>query len=437
MSAFQGFRGSEAEPSVGREPKRFPWNAGTMELLNFGTQSGRATPVRATACSGGPGEKDKTSGVAVTCNHDVTQSLEEADHSVSVVIPSWNGLHLLDENLPSVLSAVERYEKRTGAEIEIVVVDDGSVDGTVDRLSPRFPEVNWVPLPENLGFAGACNRGVAVASKTWVALLNNDVRVDPDYFLFLAEHFGDPEVFAVGAKAYEWDSSFLAVGGRYGRFRNGFWRVYFNYDIEGPAAGRWIDERRLLSVYAVGGFATYRRRGLMQLGGFNEVLAPFHWEDVDLSYRGWKAGWEVRYEPRSKVWHRTSATIGPRFSVQQVEEVALRNRLLFHWVNLHAPGWLACHLVALPTLLLGRTLAGDLGALRAVRSALRLLPEALKRRREERNRSRQSDRKVARRLQRFYASAPIHVYYDRAQILREHWEAREAAERCHHYVQRS
>ncbi|HRR57764.1 MAG TPA: hypothetical protein P5057_12455, partial [Acidobacteriota bacterium] len=64
----------------------------------------------------------------------------------------------------------------------------------------------------------------------------------------------------------------------------------------------------------------------------------------------------------------------------------------------------------------------------------RLLPEALKRRREERNRSRQSDRKVARRLQSFYSSAPIHVYYDRGQILREHWEAREAAERCHHYV---
>ena len=120
-------------------------------------------------------------------------------------------------------------------------------------------------------------------------------------------HFEDPEVFAVTAKVFEWDHPIFATGGKLGRFRRGFWSVYFNYDISDSSASNWTEKQQLLSVYAVGGFATYSRQKLESLGGFNQLLSPFHWEDVDLSYRGWKRGWQIRYEPHSIAHHRTSA----------------------------------------------------------------------------------------------------------------------------------
>ncbi len=141
--------------------------------------------------------------------------------------------------------------------------------------------------------------------------------------------------------------------------RRGFWSVYLNYDLDPNSTGAEIQDRRWLSAYAVGGFATYDRRKLRELGGFNTLLAPFHWEDVDLSYRGWKRGWKIHYEPNSVAYHRISATIGSRFRPRKVETVAVRNRLLFHWINLHSTGYWIRHLVGLAGLLLTRFMVLD------------------------------------------------------------------------------
>jgi len=225
---------------------------------------------------------------------------------LSIVIPSRNGLHLLRENLPSVDRAARTHSRRTGASTEIVVVDDGSQDGTVEALSADFPHVYVVRRRRSQGFACACNAGFEATRFPIVALLNNDVRVEEEFFLHQTPHFEEADVFGVTAKVFEWDKPIFATGGRVGRFRRGFWSVYFNYDVLGPEASRWVEERRLLSAYAIGGFATYSREKLKILGGFNELLSPIHWEDMDLSYRAWKRGWTVRYEPRSVAQHRTS-----------------------------------------------------------------------------------------------------------------------------------
>lgn len=339
---------------------------------------------------------------------------------ISVVIPSYNGKDLLAENLPSIRRAADAFVASTAQPIEILVVDDGGADDTAAYMRGAWPEVRLLRRAVNGGFASACNTGFRQCRHSIVALLNNDVRVAPGYFLHLAPHFQDDPVFAVTARVFEWDQPVFATGGKVGRFRKGFWSAYFNYDAEGPASEEWEADRRLLSFYAVGGFAAYDRIRLLDLGGFLEVLSPFHWEDIDLSYRGWKRGWEVRYEPRSIAFHRTSATIHAYFAKRKVEEVATRNRLLFHWINCHDRIWLAKHLAMLGLLVLTRVLVWDMGFYRALRGALKRLSPARRLRRLEKSNLRRGDREVARLLADFYRSAPIRVYYNRAEAQRTH-----------------
>lgn len=345
---------------------------------------------------------------------------------ISIVIPTWNGLHLLRENLPSVRTAARVYTEETGGATEIIVVDDGSQDDTSKVLPVEFLDVRLIRRSHNGGFAAACNAGFLKCRFPLVALLNNDVRIDEKYLIFQALHFEDPEVFAVTARVFEWDSTIFAAGGRVGRFRRGFWSVYFNYDVTLATAREWVEERKLLSAYAVGGFATYNREKLNLLGGFSELLSPFQWEDVDLSYRGWKRGWEVHYEPRSLAYHRTSATIDSHYTRSHVRTVSCRNRLLFHWVNLHSPTYLARHLLMLPLLLASRILAFDVTFYRSFLQALLKFREFCKLRAAERGNTRKTDVEISQLLDGFYRSAPIQVYYNQKEVIERHPEFEEA-----------
>ncbi len=341
---------------------------------------------------------------------------------ISVLIPTYNGFAILCRHLPSVLEAAEFYRRQTGATTEIIVVDDGSSDETVTALPLAFPTVRLIARRRNGGFSKACNTGFRHCREPLIALINNDVELDREYLLHQAGHFQDANVFAVTAKVFEWEEPVFATGGKVGRFRRGFWSVYFNYDIEGAAGRRAAAGGKLISAYAVGGFSTFERTRLMELGGFNTLLSPFHWEDIDLSYRAWKRGWIIRYEPRSRARHRISATIEAHFSGHQVEVVALRNRLLFHWINLHDPLFLLSHLAMLPILFATRLLVADWVFLRAFWQALHRLGQVGPRRRAERRCARRSDRQVAALLSNFYRRAPIRIYSSRREILQSHRE---------------
>jgi len=281
----------------------------------------------------------------------------------------------------------------------------------------------------NGGFASACNTGFRKARYQLVALLNNDVRVEPKYLIHHAEHFLDDDVFAVTAKVYDWEGTHFTTGGRIGRFRRGFWCVYFNYDIEDrKTEDSWqrseeVPTAELLSAYAVGGFATYSRKKLDYLGGFNELLSPFHWEDIDLSYRGWKSGWKVLYEPRSRAFHRTSATINAHYLKTKVEEVSFRNRLLFHWINLHDPSFLLRHFITLIGMTLANALILNRSYFRSLSSALRSLKKVRSLRTLEKERAVVSDKKLSEILNQFCRSRLIRVYYNLEEIIQQHPES--------------
>src|SRR5579862_7979127 len=96
------------------------------------------------------------------------------DALFSVIIPNWNGVKFL----PTCLDALRR---QTHANLEVIVVDNASTDGSQDLIAQNYPEVKLVQLPKNMGFTGACNAGLRAATGGYQALLNNDTEVDPGW----------------------------------------------------------------------------------------------------------------------------------------------------------------------------------------------------------------------------------------------------------------
>src|SRR5439155_8495718 len=122
----------------------------------------------------------------------------------SIVIPNWNGRDLLARYLPFVEAAVAGNPAN-----EILVVDNGSTDGSVQFLSENFPRVKALALERNLGFGGGSNAGFQAAANDIVVLLNNDMRVEPDFLAPLVAGFTDDKVFAVSCQIFFSDSARL------------------------------------------------------------------------------------------------------------------------------------------------------------------------------------------------------------------------------------
>ena len=255
-----------------------------------------------------------------------------ANGAASIVIPNWNGRDLLAKYLPSVVEAMGG-----NAANEIIVVDNGSEDGSADFLRANFPSVRVLALKENLGFGGGSNEGFRAARNDIVVLLNSDMRVQPDFLGPLVEAFTDEQVFAVSCQIFFSDPAKLReeTGLTQGWWENGGLRVRHRMDAA-------IDEA-FPCFYGGGGSCAFDRRKFLELGGFDELLRPFYLEDTDLGYQAWKRGWKVLYQPRSVVYHEHRGTIGKRFTQSQIDGVLKKNFILFCWKNIHSWGMLWGH----------------------------------------------------------------------------------------------
>ena len=133
----------------------------------------------------------------------------------------------------------------------------------------------------------------------------------------------------------------------------------------------------------------------MELGGFDEIYSPFYYEDADLSYRAWKRGYWVYYEPRSIVYHAHQATIGKGFSKRYINFVFNRNRLIFLWKNLTDSDLLLQHFLFLPFFLLWNSIRNPAVFLSFL-TALKKVPTILRARRIEKASIRYGDKEVLR-----------------------------------------
>ena len=214
--------------------------------------------------------------------------------AVSVIIVTWNGRDWLAQCLPAV--AAQTYPA-----FEIIVVDNGSTDGTAGWLKEQWPQVRLIQLEKNMGFAAANNAGIRASRSPYVATLNNDTRVDPNWLAELVRAAATPGVGMVAACVLRWnqpdrlDSAGIIVDVTGTAWNRGWGRpaesAALAGDVFGPSAAA----------------ALYRREMLDDVGLFDEDFFAYY-EDVDLAWRAQRAGWRCRYAPAARAWHWHSAT---------------------------------------------------------------------------------------------------------------------------------
>ncbi len=233
---------------------------------------------------------------------------------ITVVIPNYNGIRFLEECLTALLQ-----QEADTPEYTILVVDNGSEDGSCELIEERFPQVRLTALPENTGFCHAVNVGIRQSEAEYVLLLNNDTKVRAGFVKALYEAIeARPDAFSVGAKMLMWDRQELvdSAGDRYCVLGWAYGRG------KGKPAERYAASCRVFSACA--GAAIYRREIFERIGCFDEAHFAYL-EDLDIGYRARIYGYQNYYEPRAEVVHYGSASSGSRYNSFKTVYAAANN----------------------------------------------------------------------------------------------------------------
>jgi GT2 family glycosyltransferase len=216
----------------------------------------------------------------------------------SVVVPNLNGAELLG-------ACLEAVSMQTVGDVETIVVDNGSRDGSVALIRERFPGASVLELGENRGFAAAMNAGIDAAAAPLVAFLNNDAVPAPDCLAELERCLErHPQAVAATAKLVS-----TADDGTLDGAGDGLTPSFLPF-VHGhgrPDDGSWDVE---VEVFGASGTASlWRADALRELGCFDERFFAYY-EDVDLSFRARLRGYELWYAPFAVASHRRGATAG-------------------------------------------------------------------------------------------------------------------------------
>lgn len=242
---------------------------------------------------------------------------------VTVVIPNYNGKHFLKACLDSL--AVQ-----TSKEFQVLVVDNGSSDGSVEYMQQEYPWVNILALQENTGFCGGVNAGIKAADTPYVLLLNNDVEADPGFVSSMLKAIkSSKKIFSVSSKMIQFhDRSKIDDAGDL-------------YCILGWAfqrgVGHSVREYKTCSrvFSACGGAAIYRRSVFEKIGCFDEMHFAYL-EDIDIGYRAQIYGYKNVYCPKAVVYHVGSGTTGSKYNSFKVK-LSARNSFYLNYKNM--PDW--------------------------------------------------------------------------------------------------
>lgn len=299
-----------------------------------------------------------------------------SDPILSVIVPTYNGRHLLE----SCLASVARYRPAT-IPIEVVVVDDASTDDTVAWLAATHPDARLIHLQHNGGFVAAANAGIAAARGAFLQLLNNDAEVTDGWAEAGLAPFANPRTGSVAPLVLmRSDPSRVdSAGDRY---------AFFGWPSKrghGEPAGRWLNRPAGPVFGASGSSAFYRRAALARSGLFDPAFGSYY-EDVDLAFRLRWAGYTCIHAPRCRILHDVSASYN--HTRPDLQRRMARNAELLFWSNLPTAWLLAAavpHLAFTAAQALSRLARGRLGPfLAGKRDAARVLWHELGPRRRHR-----------------------------------------------------
>lgn len=236
---------------------------------------------------------------------------------VSVVIPNFNGMAYLD----GVLSSLER---QTIDNFEVILVDNGSTDGSCAFVAAEYPWVHMIQLPENYGFSRAVNEGIHAARSPYVLLLNNDTEAEPDFLEeMVASLRRHKKAFSCQARMIQLHDRdkmddagnyYCALGWAYAKGKG---RDINNYN----------KEQKIFSTCA--GAAIYRKKIIDRIGDFDEEHFAYL-EDLDIGYRARINGYENWYAPKAKVYHVGSGTSGSRYNQFKIRYSSRNNIYLIY-----------------------------------------------------------------------------------------------------------
>jgi len=219
--------------------------------------------------------------------------------TVSVVTLNWNGMVHLEPCYGSLRELDYPQDK-----LELVLVDNGSTDGSVEFMQQRFPEVKIIKNRTNLGFCKANNLGARAAQGKYVAFLNNDTHVHPAWLKELVAAVQEGEkVICAASKILTWEGDRIDfVGGNMNFHGMGSQPAYGSTDVNA-----FSEPRELL--FACGGSMLIDREVFLDCGGFDEDFFIYY-EDVDLGWRLWVLGYKVVFVPTAITYHRFHGDTG-------------------------------------------------------------------------------------------------------------------------------
>ena len=236
----------------------------------------------------------------------------------TIIIPNYNGLKFME-------MCMSALEKQTCKDFEILVVDNGSTDGSVEWLNEN--EIPSIFLPENTGFSGAVNVGIKASKTPFVILLNNDTEAKEGYVeALIREIERSPKIFSVSPKMIQlYHKELMDDGGDM-------------YSIMGWAYQRGVGQEierynRACNVFsACAGAAIYRREVFEKIGYFDEMHFAYL-EDIDVGYRAKLYGYDNVFCPEAVVYHVGSGTSGSKYNSFKVK-LAARNNVYLNYKNM-------------------------------------------------------------------------------------------------------